>query len=317
MVKGGLDVSFLSAELNLLSSSTFPLRDLHVRQALNYAVNKEEQNRYAFKGNAVKMRGYLTEKCGVDLSGTKSYEWNIPKARELLKDAGYVEGFKMEVFYLEKDYLTAKLLERFYYHLHIELEIKPVNWESVVEHVVYPNTRPYAYPWRDEDCWVVISTRPGYLPELMSLELGAIFSYGAPYQRFPNWLIEPLDSMHNEILRTKDRSRRFEICRKANEYIADQALGIFTVAQLSLYGVNEEVKSSRPQELPPQSLSEPDVNLSVHPALIDQPSVAHQTASGQTNLAGDGQSAPTNVSPFVSFRATVCISSSPTSAGRS
>jgi ABC-type oligopeptide transport system substrate-binding subunit len=47
---------------------------MRVREALNYAVNKEELMRYAFKGNAVEMRGVLTEKSGVDLSSTKPYD---------------------------------------------------------------------------------------------------------------------------------------------------------------------------------------------------------------------------------------------------
>ncbi len=43
-------------------------------------------------------------------------------------------------------------------------------------------------------------------------------------------------------------------------------------------------KSSRPRELPPQSLTDTDVNLSVHPAPIDQPAVP-QIASAQTGKA--------------------------------
>ena len=50
-------------------------RDLHL-----YRINKEELLRYAFMGNAVEMKGILTEKSGVDLSDTKPYEWNVPKA---------------------------------------------------------------------------------------------------------------------------------------------------------------------------------------------------------------------------------------------
>ena len=41
-------------------------------------------------------------------------------------------------------------------------------------------------------------------------------------------------------------------------------------------------ESSRPRELPPQSLTQPDVNLSVHPAPIDQPFVV-PVASVQTD----------------------------------
>jgi len=48
--------------------------------------------------------------------------------------------------------------------------------------------------------------------------------------------------MYHEILRTRDRNKRFQIYKRANEYIADQALWVFTMAPLTLYGVNEEVE---------------------------------------------------------------------------
>ena len=104
VVKGRQDVTFMNAFLNLRSPQTHPLRDIRVRKALNYAVNKEELMRYAFKGNALPMRGVLAESSGVDLSDAEPYEWNISKARELLKEAGYGKGFKMTLFYQEKNY---------------------------------------------------------------------------------------------------------------------------------------------------------------------------------------------------------------------
>ena len=41
-------------------------------------------------------------------------------------------------------------------------------------------------------------------------------------------------------------------------------------------------ESSRPRELPPQPLTDPDVNLSIHPALIVQPQASGPTANVQT-----------------------------------
>ena len=51
-----------------------------------------------------------------------------------------------------------------------------------------------------------------------------------------------LDKMYHEVLRTKDRDKRFQIYKSANEYIADYAFWVFTMAPLTLYGVNEEVE---------------------------------------------------------------------------
>jgi ABC-type transport system substrate-binding protein len=241
VVKGRQDVRWTVGWLNLKSPHTLPLRSIRVREALNYAVNKKELFRYAFKANAVEMRGVLTEKSGVDLSDTKPYDWNIPEARELLKKAGYGEGFKMKLFYEERDYLIAHLLRRFYSLLKIEVEITPVQWEWLVRHIVYPNTRK-GYSWKDEDWWIVISSHPTYVPEVMSGQLEWFFHFGAAWQQFPDWLIEPLDNMYHELLRTKDRKKRFQIYKRANEYIADQSLWVFTMAPLTLYGVNEEME---------------------------------------------------------------------------
>ena len=88
----------------------------------------------------------------------------------------------------------------------------------------------------------MISSEPSYIPEIMSGRLGSVYRSGVPLQHVPDWLLLPLDKMYDEILRTKDRAKRFQIYKKANEYIADQALEVFTMAPLTLYGVNEEME---------------------------------------------------------------------------
>jgi len=52
----------------------------------------------------------------------------------------------------------------------------------------------------------------------------------------------PLNDMYHELLRTRDRAKRFQIYKKANEYVADQAFALFTMAPLGLYGINKELE---------------------------------------------------------------------------
>ena len=73
--------------------------------------------------------------------------------------------------------------------------------------------------------------------------------------------------------------------------------------------------SSRPRELPPQPLTDPDVNLPIHPAPIDQPTVP-QIASAQTDKASVLQRAAEGKAPCVCDRATFCISDTPSVAMR-
>jgi peptide/nickel transport system substrate-binding protein len=241
VVKGRQDVRYTIGLLNMLSPHTLPLRNIRVREALNYAINDEELMRYAFKGNAMKMRGVLTEKSGVDLSDTKAYTWNIPKARELMREAGYGDGFKMKLLYGEYDFLIAQFLQRFYRLLKIETELIPCDLEKAVQHVVYPNSRG-GYSWENQDWWIGIFSQPGYNPEVGSHMLGVFFHSKAPWRSAPDWLLYPLDKLYHEVHKTKDPHKRFRIYKEANEYIADQALWVFTVAPFGLYGVNEEVE---------------------------------------------------------------------------
>jgi ABC-type transport system substrate-binding protein len=215
-VKGRDDVTQMIIMMNLMSFDTLPLRDMRVRKALNYAVNRQEMMKYAFKGNALKMNGILTENSGIDLSGTKTYEWNISKARELLEDAGYGDGFKMNLFYEERDHLTARLLKRFYGLLDIEVDIVPINWEWVLRHQMYPNTRD-GYSWEDEDWWLYVGSHPAYAPEMMYGRFVSHFRSKSPFQWIPQWVLEPLDRMYKQVLRTRDREKRFEIYRTANQ----------------------------------------------------------------------------------------------------
>ena len=71
------------------------------------------------------------------------------------------------------------------------------------------------------------------------------------------------------------------------------------------------VESSQPRELPPELLTEPDVNLSAHPAPIVQPLAANPTSSEQTFLALVAQYALTSMLPAVCVLAAFCISLSP------
>lgn len=77
--------------------------------------------------------------------------------------------------------------------------------------------------------------------------------------------------------------------------------GRITLAVTTLQSENDlrAGKSSSPGESHPQALPEPDVNLSIHPALIAQPSVASPFANGQIDWVPSLQCALTNRPPSV------------------
>jgi peptide/nickel transport system substrate-binding protein len=73
-----------------------PFNDKRVRQALNYAVDKEAIDKALFQGMAVPMTsGLPTAQWGFD-DTLKGYPYDPAKAQALLKEAGVPPGFKVE-----------------------------------------------------------------------------------------------------------------------------------------------------------------------------------------------------------------------------
>ena len=87
-----------------------PFNDVRVREALNYAINKEALAKVAFGG-------YSTPAPGVvpmgDAFAEKMTPWpyDPAKARELLKEAGYPDGFSTTLMTAYNDGTTAKVAQ--------------------------------------------------------------------------------------------------------------------------------------------------------------------------------------------------------------
>jgi peptide/nickel transport system substrate-binding protein len=81
-----------------LPTQTKPFDDPRVRQALNYAVDKESMNKFLFKGLATTMNAPLPPtQWGYDKT-LPGYPYNPAKAKQLLAAAGYPDGFTANLF---------------------------------------------------------------------------------------------------------------------------------------------------------------------------------------------------------------------------
>ena len=89
------------------------------------------------------------------------------------------------------------------------------------------------------------------------------------------------------------------------------SLSLFQVEVLHRRITNETNESSSAGEFHPHALPEPDVNLSIHPALIVQPLAAFPFASGGTDWVLSKQLAPANRPLSVCDNVTFCTSALP------
>nr|AGF93164.1 oligopeptide ABC transporter substrate-binding protein [uncultured organism] len=92
--------------VGLDSAQDTPLENVKVRQALNYAVNKDAIIENLLKGLAEKTVTLLTEKDLGFNPDVEPYGYNPEKARELLDEAGYPNGFEIEMATLSGRYIN-------------------------------------------------------------------------------------------------------------------------------------------------------------------------------------------------------------------
>jgi len=76
-----------------------PFNDVRVRQALNYAINKELINKALFDGKAIVCNGPISPRTFGASPNLKPYAYDPPMARKLLKAAGHPDGIAVRLAY--------------------------------------------------------------------------------------------------------------------------------------------------------------------------------------------------------------------------
>jgi len=76
-----------------------PFDDVRVRQAMNYVIPRQEIAENVFKGFATPMNTIIPSMMPGADSTNWMYEYNLEKAKQLLADAGYPNGFEVELSY--------------------------------------------------------------------------------------------------------------------------------------------------------------------------------------------------------------------------
>lgn len=113
-----------------------PFDDVRVRQAINYAIDKE-----AFIG--VVMNGYASPMDSIIApntqfySGQAPYDFDVEKAKQLLTDAGYADGFKTTIWgsNTSSAMKAMQFLQQQLAQINVELEVVPMEAGTLSENI--------------------------------------------------------------------------------------------------------------------------------------------------------------------------------------
>lgn len=123
-----------------LNNDYEPLSNVQVRQALCYAVNRDEINQFLFNGKSKLIGSHMIPSLATwyEPSVENMYEYNVDKAKELLAEAGYADGFDLEIS-VPSSYSqhvdTAQIIVDQLSKVGINATIKKVEWSTWLEDV--------------------------------------------------------------------------------------------------------------------------------------------------------------------------------------
>jgi len=204
-----------------------PYNDKRVRQAVNYAVNRELINKALFNGEAILCAGPISPRTfGADPE-LEPYPYDPEKAKTLLKEAGYPNGFDARLAYptymnqiQEQAEVIAADLGKVGINVTLEPFERAVMWEKYKagEHMMF------IYWWDD-------APEPDrYMYALFHSESRDYYS------RYPE--VDELLDKGRTIL---DREERAKVYHKIDRILYEEAPWIFMYVVPEVFGVSNDV----------------------------------------------------------------------------
>ena len=201
-----------------LNNNVKPFDDVRVRQALSYATDVDEILDITAEGKGTKIGSSMFPAFGkyYDESLSELYPTDIEKAKELLKEAGYENGFNMTIT-VPSNYQphidVAQVLAEQYKKIGVNAEIQLVEWNSWLSDV---------YTGRDFES-TVIGVDASYLAA--SALLSRFESTAA--NNFINFKSDAYDKAYNKTLTTADDNERTALYLECEKILADEAANVY------------------------------------------------------------------------------------------
>jgi len=206
------------------------LKDVRVRQALSYAIDREAIASGIFDGNATVDQQLLREGLpGYDPDLKNAYPYDPDKAKQLLTEAGYPNGFDAgELLVSPANGMKETLQAVQGYWEKLGVKVSLLTLPSSEWNIRFRNN---AYP-----LWAT----NGYYSDLL-FTMWTHYTPGAPYPSRNNEYPE-LDPIRLKLLAAPpDTPEAESLAKEANDYLVKNALGIYVVNMDWIYFASKDI----------------------------------------------------------------------------
>lgn len=205
------------------------LQDKKVRQALNYAVDIETILATVLGGNAVQLPVPADPKAYGYNPNLNPYPYDPEKAKQLLAEAGYADGFSLDAYTSDGRYPGDRsIAEAFAAQLEqvgVKVNLRTMEWGSLVDLMSKKEAGPmYQIGW--------------LFSEFDITKLYPAFHPSSPYSTFNN---ETFTDLVDQAEKEMDPEKRQELWWKAQEILVEEAPYIHAWQPYIIYGTKKNI----------------------------------------------------------------------------
>jgi len=197
---------------------TTPFDKLKVRQAINYAIDKQiliDEINLEFGYNKVVAEGPIPPSMIGYNSSLTGYSYDVVEAQSLLSQAGYPEGFSTDLYYNLSDfhYSIAQKIQTYLAQVGIIVELHGVEWNELTDLINQGGSPLFRMSW--------IADTPDPADSLYSLYHSSSISN---YTHYNN---STVDSQIEQAWETIDETEFIQLIRQIESTIVSDAPAIY------------------------------------------------------------------------------------------
>lgn len=203
-----------------------PLAKKEVRQALNYALDVNTIIDTVLGGHAKRVATLVPSQNFGHNPAIEPYEYNPEKAKQLLAEAGYPDGFTTE---LDANNLDADIVQAFAAQLEqvgVKVQINLMDGSTLTSNVAAKKNSPLYY-----------LGNTGWTMDAMS----NFQSYLKSDRRYNAWKNDEADKLVDIEEQSIDPEIRFEALKKLQELLIEEAPYVYLYQLDSIYGMSKNV----------------------------------------------------------------------------
>lgn len=214
-----------------INNAVKPFDNVKVRQAMSYAVDKQRILDAISGGKGTIIASSIFPGLGkyYDESLATMYEHNVDKAKALLKEAGYEDGFRFTIrvpsnYQLHCD--TAQVIAEQLKQVGITAKLELIEWTTWVEDV---------YKGRNYEATLV-----GIDSTLAPKDIMSRYRSDASKNMF-NYKSENYDSVIDQAIAETDETKKIELYKEAQKILAEDAAAVYIQDPALLVAINKNL----------------------------------------------------------------------------